>query len=59
MITAFNNEDSTEHTSKMARLVSPDIENAVQSDRDSTKTRLKAHGPRYGPVLRPEGFSDF
>ncbi len=27
--------------------------------RDSTKTRLKARGPRYGPVLRPEGSSDF
>ncbi len=27
--------------------------------RDPTKTRLKARGPRYGPVLRPEGSSDF
>jgi hypothetical protein len=88
MITAFNDEGSTEHTSKKARLASPDIENADQSAddesdndlqlagaassskqggvtsrgkqddkgdlRDSTKTRLKARGPRYGPVLRPE-----
>ncbi len=27
--------------------------------RDSTKTRLKARCPRYGPVFRPEGSSDF
>ena len=86
---------STEHTSKKARLASPDIENADQSAdngsdndlqlagaaassskqggvtsrgkrqddkgdlRDSTKTRLKARGPRYGPVLHAEGSSDF
>jgi hypothetical protein len=88
MITAFNDEGSTEHTLKKARLASPDIENADQSaddesdndlqlegaafsskqggvtsrgkdPRDSTKTRLKACGPRYGRVLRPEGSSDF
>jgi hypothetical protein len=95
MITSFNDEGSTEHTSKKARLASPDIDHADQSAdngsdndiqltgaaassskqggvtsrgrrqddkgdlRDSTKTRLKARGPRYGPVLRPEGSSDF
>jgi hypothetical protein len=92
MITSLNDEGSTEHTSKKARLASSDIENADQSTddesdddlqltgaasssmqggvtsrgeqddktdpRDSTKTGLKARGPQYGPVLRPEGSSD-
>ncbi len=55
MITAFNDEGSTQHTSKKVRLASP----AVADQCDSTKTRLKARGPRFAPVLRPEGSRDF
>jgi hypothetical protein len=36
MITAFNDEGSAEHTSKKARLASPDIENADQSAVDES-----------------------
>ena len=87
---AFEDEGSTEHPSKKARLASPDVEDADQSEdddsdddhqlegaasssksggvtscsksddkaRDSTKTRLKARGPGFAPVLRPEGSRD-
>jgi hypothetical protein len=92
MITAFNDECSTEHASKKARLASPAVADQSADDesdndlqlagaassskqggvtsrgkrqddkgdpRDSTKTRLKARGPRNGPVLRLEGAPDF
>jgi hypothetical protein len=84
-------DDSTEHPSKTARVASPDVEDADQSEdddsdddqhlegadsssksggvtscskshdkaRDSTKTRLKARGSIFAPVLRPEGSRDF
>ena len=80
-------DDSTEHPSKTARLVSPNVEDVDQSEdddsdvdhelegvasssksggvtscsksddkaHDSTKTRLKARGSSFAPVLRPEG----
>jgi hypothetical protein len=86
MLTAFNDEGSTEHTSKKARLVSPAVADESDNDpelagaassskqggvmpcsksddkedpRDSTKVRLKARGPRFAPVPRPEGSRDF
>jgi hypothetical protein len=88
---AFEDEGSTEHSSKKARLASPAVADQSDDDesdndvqlasaassskqggvmsrskpdykedpRDSTKTRLKARGPRFAPVLRPEGSRDF
>jgi hypothetical protein len=47
MITAFNNEDSTEHTSKKARLASPDIENADQSADDESDNDLQLAGATH------------
>jgi hypothetical protein len=86
MITAVNDECSTDRASKKPRLASigdadqsaddesdndlqlagaassskqGGVTSRVKQDdkgdpRDSSKTRLKARGPRYGPVLRPE-----
>jgi hypothetical protein len=86
-----HDEGSTEPPSTKARVASPDVEDADQSEdddsdddhqlegaasssksggvtscsksddkaRDSTKTRLKARGPGFAPVLRPEGSRDF
>jgi hypothetical protein len=44
MITAFNDEGSTEHTSKEARFASPDIENADQSADDEYDNDLQLAG---------------
>jgi hypothetical protein len=44
MITAFNDEGSTEHTSKRARLASPDIENTDQSADDESDNDLQLSG---------------
>jgi hypothetical protein len=44
MISAFNDEDSTEHTSKKARLASPDIGNADQSADDESDNDLQLAG---------------
>ncbi len=47
-------------SSKQGGVTSRDKRQEDKGDpRDSTKTRLKDRGPRYGPVLRPEGSSDF
>jgi hypothetical protein len=44
MITDFNDEGSTEHTSKKERLASPDIENAEQSADDGSDNDLQLAG---------------
>ena len=45
-------------SSKQGGVVSRCQQDDKTDPRDSTKTRLKARGPRYGPVLRPEESSD-
>ena len=47
-------------SSKQGGVMSRGKRDDSKSDpRDSAKTRLKARGPRYGLVLRPEGAPDF